>query len=183
MFGGCPDLLILKSLEGSLSPYEEELLLKILQRGGAVADRFVELRELERGLVEVFGGRRKLAGVLVAGLESGPSAGRSRARRYSTPPCAAPEPAWPREVLEAYGRWLISTDPSAHRSALGRCLGMVSDELQDVLRCRHAMGMNCREIAEHLARGLQDVEELLCKIQGFLAACIRLRLSRHQHAG
>lgn len=183
MFGGCPDLLILKSLEGSLSPYEEELLMKILQRGGAVADRFVELRELERGLVEVFGGRRRLAGVLAVAGESRPFPERSCARRYPTPSGASPGPAWPREVLEAYGRWLIATDPSEHRSALGRCLGMISDDLQDILRCRHALGMNCREIADHLARGLQEVEDLLCKMEGFLAACIRLRLSRRQHAG
>lgn len=164
--------------------------MKVLQRGGAVADHFVELRELERGLGELLGGRRRLSEVLSAagaGPEGDPRPERSRARRYTTPPSRPHGPSWPAELFEAYGRWLGSTEPSAHRSALGRCLGLISDELQDVLRCRHALGMNSREIAEHLVRPHAEIEELTCKLHGFLAGCIRLRLSRlqerSQHCG
>ena len=172
MSAGPLDLQIQRYLEGSLSSYEEDVLLRALHCGGALADRFVEWRELERGLAELYGGR-KPAPVPVGA----PRPEACRLRRF---PHAEPEPrqGWPSEIADAYVRRFAAVDLSSHRRALAHCLGLITDELQDLLRGRYALGMTCRALAEHLARPTAEIEENLNRIQRFLAGCVRIRLER-----
>ncbi len=174
MNGPYPDLQIQRYLEGSLPVYDEDLLFRSLCRGGALADRFVELRELECGLAEYFGRCPRLSKIAAA-----PASGDlSHARRFP----ASGGPRLPEECAEqlmhAYRRWLQSTEIIAHRRAVVHCMGLILEESREFLRCRHRLGMSCREISEEQARPSGEIEESIRRIHAFIAGCVRMRLSR-----
>jgi hypothetical protein len=184
--GSGPDVLLQRHFEGALSPYEEQLLTRLLGRGGAVADRFVELRELECGLAEYFGGcvrlSRPAAVPQIADLGRLASAEGERdafrARRFPAPIGVCLQEDCAVELLRAYWRWVHSTDIAAHRRAVVHCMGLILEEPRDVLRCRHRLGMSCRRIAETLFRPLSEIEESIRRIHAFIAGCVRMRLAR-----
>ncbi len=180
MDGADPDLLIQRHFEEALSPYEEQRLSRLILLGGAFSDRFVEWRELERGLAELLGGRTKAnRPALVPDRSSGPGGpGAFRARRFPGGGADGLPEECAGEILSAYGRRLRTVDTAAHRDALGHCLGLIVDDLQDLLRIRYRSGMTSREIADLLGRPPSETEDLLCRIKKFLAGCVRLRLSR-----
>jgi|SRR5579859_2202258 len=183
MEGADPDLLMQRHFEGTLSSYEEDRLSKLILRGGAFSDRFVEWRELERGLAEVLGGRTKAASpvlVLDRGREEPLERRREafRARRFPPASCDVLPGGCAGEILSAYDRRLRTVDTASHRDALGHCLGLIVDDLQELLRARYRSGMTSPEIAVFLGRPAAQTEVLFCRIKKFLAGCIRLRLSR-----
>ena len=175
-----PDLLIQRHFEEALSPYEEQRLSRLILLGGAFSDRFVEWRELERGLAELLGGRTKAnRPALVLERAAAPEApGAFRARRFSCGGADALPEDCAGEILSAYGRRLRTVDTASHRDALGHCLGLIVDDLQDLLRIRYRSGMTSREIADLLGRPPSETEDLMCRLKKFLAGCVRLRLSR-----
>jgi len=175
--GAHPDLLFQRHFEAALTPYEEQLLSRMLARGGAAADRFVELRELECALAEFFGGRKK-GDVLTDPPGGGATTDPFRARRFPTGggPCA--EGDWAGEILLSTLRRVRRIAPSTHRHAVAASMGMLLGEPRDVLRCRHRLGMSSREIAEGLARPVLETEEFILRTQRFLAGCVRMRLAR-----
>lgn len=180
-----PDVLVQRHFEGALSPYEEQVLSRLLGLGGAVADRFVELRELECGLVEYFGGRRRFAPAAAvpaqADLEGYPCGechrSEFRARRFPTRgSCFQTDCAG--VLLGAYGRWLERTDIVSHRRAVVHCMGLIVEEPREVLRCRHRLGMSCPQIARAFSRTPDEVEQSIRRIHAFIAGCVRMRLAR-----
>jgi len=177
--GAHPDLLFQRHFEGALAPYEEELLSRVLVRGGAFVDRFVELRELEHALAEFFGSRRP-APVLAAPLSgaSGDLPDPFRARRFpsSSGPCFEGDGA--EEIFRSYLRRVRTIDPSSHRHAVAASMGLLSGEPREVLSSRHRLGMSSRDIAQALARPVSETEELVLRTQRFLAGCVRMRLAR-----
>jgi len=177
--GAYPDLPIQRYLEGSLPPYDEDLLFRALRRGGALADRFVELRELECGLSEYFGGRRLFAAAPALEVVDGRKRD-DRARRFPAPEAAFPDGDRVGELLGAYWRWLGSTDIAAHRRAVVHCMGLIPEEAREDLRRRHRLGMSCGRIADSLSRSLGEVEESVRRIHAFLAGCVRMRLAHRQ---
>jgi hypothetical protein len=178
--GSDPDLLIQRHFEELLSPYEEQRLAKLILLGGAFSDRFVEWRELERGLAECYGGRRKVGRLaLVPGCSSPIEEGDVfRARRFPSGAIDRLPEDCAGAIYTAYDRRLRIVDTAAHREALGRCLGLIVDEFQDLLRVQCRTGMTSREIAELLGRPGAELEDLFCRIKKFLAGAVRLRLSR-----
>lgn len=178
MTGAQPDLLFQRYFEGALSPYEEELLSKGLVRGGAFVDRFVELRELECALAEFFGGRRP-APVRTASVAESCIAIQNpfRARRFPAG-CGSCLEDCAGEILKSYLRRLGMIEPASHRHAVALSMGLLSGEPRDVLRCRHRSGMSSRDIAEQLSRPVFETEEIILRVQKFLAGCVRMRLSR-----
>jgi len=180
--GAHPDLLFQRYFEAALTPYEEQLLSRVLVRGGACADRFVELRELERALAEFFGSQRPVAvGVMTdpsCSRLSGASPDPFRARRFPAGSGLCIEGDCAGEILKSYLRRVRRIDSSSHRHAVAVSMGLLSGEPRDVLHCRHRLGMSCREIAEGLARPVSETEELILRTQRFLAVCVRMRLAR-----
>jgi hypothetical protein len=178
--GSGPDVLLQRHFEGALPPYEEQLLSRLLGRGGAVADRFVELRELECGLAEYFGGCARVD--KIADLGRLPSAEGERdafrARRFPAPIGVCLQEDCAVELLRAYRRWAHATDIAAHRRAVVHCMGLILEDPRDVLRCRHRLGMSCRRIAETLFRPVGEIEESIRRIHAFIAGCVRMRLAR-----
>jgi len=178
-----PDLLLQRHFEGALSSYDEQRLSNLILRGGAFSDRFVEWRELERGLAEALGGRVKaIRPVLVSDRcrEETPE-WRSpvfRARRFPPASCDVVPDGCAGEILSAYTRRLRILDTARHRDALGHCLGLIVEDLRDLLRVRYRSGMTSHEIAGLLGRPAAETEALFCRIKNFLAGCVRLRLSR-----
>jgi hypothetical protein len=173
-----PDLQIQRYLEGSLPLYDEDLLFRALRRGGALADRFVELRELECGLAEYFGRRCGVAraAVIAGGFDREGDSFHARRFPASGPTCLQEDCAV--VVLEAYERWLRSTEIVAHRKAVVHCMGLILEQPREVLRCRHRLGMSSRRIAESFSHPLGEVEELVRRVHTFLAGCVRMRLAR-----
>jgi hypothetical protein len=176
MNGADPDLLIHRHFEEALSAYEEQRLSRLILLGGAFSDRFVEWRELERGLAELLGGRTRVPRAALVPAQPGEA---FRARRFpaGSSPLRLPEEC-AGEILSAYDRRLHTVDTGTHRRALGHCLGLIVDDLQDLLRVQYRSGMISREIAELLGRPPAETEDLLCRIKKFLAGCVRMRLSR-----
>jgi hypothetical protein len=174
------DLLIQRHFEESLSAYEEQRLSKLILLGGAFSDRFVEWRELERGLAEHFGGRKKSAraALISAGSCAEGYADRCRARRYPSASREALPDGCAGEIFSAYDRWLRSVGPGDHRDALAHCLGLIVEDLQELLAVRYRSGMTSRDIADLLGRPAAETEDLFCRIKRFLAGCVRMRLSR-----
>ncbi len=191
MTGAHPDLLFQRYFEGAVSPYEEQLLSKVLVRGGALVDRFVELRELECALAEYFGGsgpaptgaREAVPGKAGSGLPgfSGACTLLSdpfRARRFPAGRGPSLEEDCLGEILKSYLRRVRRVEPASHRQAVALSMGLLSGEPRDVLRCRHRRGMSSRDIAEQFSRPLGEMEELVLWVQKFLAGCVRMRLAR-----
>ena len=192
MTGGHPDLLFQRYFEASLSPYEEQLLSKVLARGGAFADRFLELRELECALALFFGDHVRpdptgtfweisgAAGAAAPGCGGPPIAVPNpfRARRFPGGSGPSLEGDCAGEILRAYLRRQRGIAPASHRRAVALSMGLLCGEPRDVLRCRHGSGMSSREISEEFSRSIQGTEELILRTQTFLAGCVRMRLAR-----
>jgi hypothetical protein len=83
------DLLIHRYFEGTLSPAEEITFLDLIRRDPAAADRFVEMSELESGMLEGLGEDEEMPSAVYAAVHG--SRRRSRALRVPE----ARRPVWP----------------------------------------------------------------------------------------
>lgn len=191
---GEPDLLIEGYLERKLTPFEERLLWEFVSRGGAAADRFVELRELDKALRELFGGARRnavrepsfvapgkvseddrfgQAPVLESSAKLWDVSGREsfRARRFpAAPPPAVPSVCLAR-ILEAYVRWLEEVNPERYRTLLGGCVRRMEDSVRTTLEITYAREL--RVLEAFAAEGQTDDEQMILSTKRALALRVR----------
>jgi RNA polymerase sigma-70 factor (ECF subfamily) len=93
----------------------------------------------------------------------------ARARRYMDDACA-------QQILAAYQRREESVDTASHRLALRRCMGQLNSDLRDIMRCRYALSMSSREIAQKFSRTAQAVDAIVYRIKKLLSDCVRTRI-------
>ena len=69
-----------------------------------------------------------------------------------------------------------AVDTATHRQALRRCMGQLNSDLRDIMRCRYAMSMSSREIAQKFSRTAQAVDAIVYRLKKLLSDCIKTRL-------
>ena len=56
-------------------------------------------------------------------------------------------------------------------------MGALNPDLRDIMKCRYALSMSSREIAQKFSRTAQAVDAIVYRIKRLLSDCIRTRVT------